>query len=393
MKKYRLMAVAAILALVGLVAAPVAAHAAEATNFRSGTTATVAKDEVVDATAYLAGSTVSVAGTVKGDLYCAGQNVDITGTVEGDVICAGQTVNISGNVLGNVRVAGQTVSVAGPVARSLTAFGQTVTLTGNAVVNNDVTIYGSSLQLGGKVGRDATIGGQTVTVAGTVGRTVTAQVEHLTLSTGAHVGGGLDYTSNNQVEVAQGAMVTGQTQRHDPPKHQEEKQQNSFAMRFWGVSFWFGTMLVMGLVLLGFAPRTYKTAANLMVKQGGWALLAGIVTLIMGPVVAVLAMATIIGIPVGIAFVLLWVVALMASFVYSGYTLGEWVATQASWKLKWPNASALALGLVLLSLLMLVPVVGGLFGFLALVWGLGGITLTFGRYLRTRKAEPKKANA
>ena len=43
--------------------------------------------QVVDGSAYLAGSTVTVQGTINGDLYCGANNVIITGTIEGDVIC------------------------------------------------------------------------------------------------------------------------------------------------------------------------------------------------------------------------------------------------------------------------------------------------------------------
>lgn len=388
MRKYRVMAVLALAALVTLLAAPLTAHAV--TNMRSGVAAAVASGETVDSSVYLAGTTVTVAGTVRGDVYCAGQNIDITGTVEGDVICAGQTVNVSGNVLGDVRVAGQTVALSGPVAHNVSAFGQNVTFTGNAVVNGDVTAYGSMLQVGGKIGRDATVGGQNVTLAGTVTRNVVSHVEQLVFSTGAHVGGNVDYTSRNQLEGATSGVIAGQTQRHDPPTH-EETQQESWASRVWGVAYWFGATLLFGLFLLGLAPRSYKSTTPLMVKQGGWALLAGFATLIMTPIVAVLLMATVIGIPVGVSLLLFWGVGLVASFAYSSYTLGEWVALQLKWKLKWPRFSALVVGLLLLSILMLVPVVGGLFGFLALVWGLGGLTLAFGRYLKTREGEPKKA--
>ncbi len=390
MKKYRVIAVLALATLVTLLAAPLTAHAVG--NMRSGTTASVAPGETVDSSVYLAGATVTVAGTVKGDLYCAGQNVDVTGTVEGDVICAGQTVNVSGTVLGNVRVAGQTVAVSGPVARNVSAFGQNVTFTGNTVVNGDVTAMGTMVQVGGKIGRDAVVNGQNVTLAGTIGRNVVSNVEHLAISNGAHIGGSVDYTSRNQIEGTTTGAIVGKTQRHDPPKH-EEKRQETWATRVAGIAYWFAATLLFGLFLLGLAPRSYRSTAPLMVKQVGWALLAGLAALIMTPIIAVLLMVTIIGIPVGIALFLIWGVGLVASFAYSGYTLGEWTALQMKWRLKWPRFISLVVGLLILSILMLIPVVGGLFGFLALVWGLGGLSLAFGRYLRTRDAEPKKAKA
>lgn len=395
MKKYRLLAVAAVLAIVGLVAAPVAAHGAVTMNMRSGNIASVGKDEVLDSSVYLAGTTVTVAGTVKGDVYCAGQNVDVTGTVEGDVICAGQTVSVSGNVLGDVRVAGQTVTLAGPVAHNLTAFGQNVTVAGGAVVNMDATIYGTSVQVGGKIGRDATVGGEAVTLAGTIGRNVVSQVGQLAIGGGARIGGDVEYTSSNQLDKGNGATIIGKTSRHDPPADEQAAQSRSWANQFWGVAFWFGSWLVLGLLLLALMSRNLKATSDLMIKQSGWALLAGLAALVLTPIVAVMLMVTFVGIPAGVVLLLLWVVAMMAACAYSGYALGQWIATQTGWKLKWPSLTSLVLGLFILALLMLIPVVGGLFSFLALVWGLGGLVLVAGRYHRDRKAEStaKKAKA
>ena len=384
MKKYRVLAFAAIAALAVLFVAPVAVHAGN--NFRAGMTSDIAKDEVIDASAYVAGSTVRVAGDVRGDLYCAGQNVDISGTVEGDVLCAGQSVSISGTVMGNIRVAGQTVTLSGQIGRNATVFGQTVVMAGGSAVGSDATVYGSSLQLDGKIGRDAVIGGQTLTLGGTVGRNVTAVDRDLSLGAAAHIGGSLDYTSNNELQVTGGAVVAGQTQRHEPPAR--TTRADNFATHLWGSVYWFGAFLVLGLIVLGLARRTYGNAASLMTGRVGWALVAGIVTLVMAPIAAVFLMVTVIGIPAGIALLLLWLISLAVSFVYSGYTLGAWIAGRAAWKLKWPLFSALALGLAVLCVLMLIPVVSSLVGFLALVWGLGGIVLLVGQHLKGDTDKP-----
>ena len=390
MKKLRVFVAAVALLLVGLVAVPAAVGAA--TNMRSGNLVSVGREEVVDSTVYLAGTTVTVMGTIKGDLYCAGQNIDVTGMVEGDVICAGQTVNVSGNVLGDVRVAGQTVTIAGAVGHSLSAFGQSVTLSGDAAVNMDATVYGTSVQMGGKVGRDAVVGGQNVTLAGIVGRNVTSTVDWLALGGGAQIGGDVNYTSSHEVDKGTSAVVGGKTVRHDPPIDQDGAN-SSWAAQLWGVTYWFGAWLVLGLLLLAVMPRSYQATSNLMVRRGGWVLLAGTAALIMTPIVAVMLMVTVLGIPAGVILLLLWIVAMMAACAYSGFALGQWVVAQTGWNLKWPTVTSLALGLFLLALLMLIPVVGGLFSFLALVWGLGGITLAVSESLRSHHDDKGSAKS
>jgi len=390
--KYKLMGLAALLVMVAAAVVPLSAHAAS--NMRGGQSVTIGKSDVVDASAYLAGNTVTVEGEVQGDLYCAGQNITITGRVDGDVICAGQTVRISGTVVGNVRVAGQAVTIDGSVGRGLTAFGQSVTQTNHSVVNNDATIFGSALELSGKIGRDATVGGQTVSLTGTVGRNLTSNNEQLTLSSGAVVGGSIDYTSKNSATVNQGAKVGGKTNRHEPPKH-EERAKNTYAEQLGMALYWFGATLVFGLVLLAFVPRTYAATSKTMLTQGGWALLAGLAALVATPIVVVVLMMTVIALPLAIVLFFAWLSSLLVAYVYAAYSLGAWIADQAKWQLKWPQVTWLLVGMIVLWLGMLIPVVGGLLGFVALVWGLGGITLACGSHMGMRKeAKPvKKAKA
>lgn len=380
MRKYKLLAIGAVLALVGLLTLPLAATAAS--NMRSGTIASVGKDEVLESSVYLAGTTVTVAGTVRGDVYCAGQNIDVTGTVEGDVICAGQSVNVSGTVEGDVRVAGQTVTVASTATRSLSAFGQSVTVTGNATVARDVTIFGTSVQLGGKVARDAVVGGQNVTLAGTVGRNVTAMTEQLALGSGARVGGDIEYTSYNQINKGAGAVVVGQTVRHDPPANQDTAPASGWIAQFWGAVYWFGAWVVLGLLLLALVPRSFQNTSAVMTKQAGWTILAGFAALIMTPIVAVMLMVTLLGIPAGIVLLILWIIAMVVACAYSGYALGAWIVSRMGWNLKWPRVAALVVGLLVLALLMLVPILGGLISFAALIWGLGGLALAASHHAR-----------
>ena len=395
MKKYKLLAVVGLFAFAVLgIAAPLAAHGVHVGNMRSGDSITVGKDEIVEASAYFAGGTVAVAGTVQGDLYCAGQNVQITGRVDGDVICAGQTVHVSGVVTGDVRIAGQTVTVDGPVGRNLTAFGQNVTQTGNSVVNGDATVFGTALQLAGKLGRDIVAGGENITLSGATGRDVTLTNEQLTITSGATVGGSLNYTSNNNAVVDAGEKITGKNQKHDPPK-QEEQTQNDLAAKLGMAAYWFGAMLVAGLALLLFAPRSFAATNKVMHQQGGWALLAGLGVLIVTPIVAFVLMATVIALPLACVLLFAWFSALLVAYAYAGYGLGSWVAARAKWQLKWAPVANLLIGMVLLWLGMLVPIIGGLLGFAALVWGLGGLTLAYGSYLRGSKdTKPtKKAKA
>jgi len=98
------------------------------------------------------------------------------------------------------------------------------------------------------------------------------------------------------------------------------------------------------------------------------------------PVAAILACITIVGLAVGIATLLLYIIGLYSAHVFVGAwigrkILGAGVGTGAL-------LGRLALGLAILSLLKLVPWVGAIVSALALVWGAGAVAFVIYRRVR-----------
>jgi cytoskeletal protein CcmA (bactofilin family) len=369
--KYKLMVMAGLFVLIGLFFAGSAYAAGPA--MRTGDNPTVSKNETIDSSLYIAGSTITIAGTVRGDVYCAGQNITITGVVEGDVFCAGQTLQVNGKV-GGARLAGQTITISGAVERSVTAFGQSVTIADTARVRRDATIYGANTVITGNIGRDIVSGGEQITVAGTIGRHANLVTQQVTVSGAGRIDGDLTYTSQNQVQIKDNGKVVGKSERIEPT-HKEASPQSKWAEKFASTLYWFCALLLFGLALLAVLPKSFEGSEAVLVHRSGWSLLVGLSALIVTPIVVVLLLITLVGAPLGFVLLALWVSALVTSFVYSGHAVGMWVNQQLKWKPGWPHAVALAIGLALLALIGMVPILGGLLIFMTLVWGLGGIIL------------------
>jgi cytoskeletal protein CcmA (bactofilin family) len=358
--------------------------AAHAINARSGNTVVVGKGETVDSSLYIAGSNVTIDGTIKGDVFCAGQTVEINGTVEGDVICAGQTVRVGGQVQGNVRVAAQSATITAPIGGSLTVAGQSVTLADGASIGRDVTAYGQSLSLRGKVGRDVVGGGQQMTLNGEVGRDVELSGDRVTLENSARINGNLNYHSNNQADIRQGATVNGRTKRYELPK-QANRQTNWFAAALGGAVYWFLALTLIGAVLLLAVPRLMRRSVQIVRNQTWLALGIGLVVLLLTPIVAFMLLFTVIGIPLAFALILTWLVMCLLALAVAGYELGDWLTGMLGFE-QWRTALSLVLGLGVLAIISLVPVLGWLAVLLALLWGLGSLALS----LRPHLGEPAK---
>lgn len=351
--------------------------AVSAAAVRSGESVSLAQSEVVDSSMYAGASAVSIAGTVKGDLYCAGQTVEITGNIEGDVLCAAQQIRISGSVTGDIRLAAQVVSIDGSIAGSGTVFAQTFEQTSRSRIDRDLTIYGQTLNLRGQTGRDILGAAQTVTVSGTVGRSVELETERLTVTSGGRVGGDLIYTSRNKANVESGATIVGTTQQKTPTQKTEETQAAKVAAAPLAAIYNFFAMMVLGVAIILGTPslmhRTLDTTKNRLWPSLG----IGLIVLFVPPIIALLLTFTFIGIPLAAFVILLWLATLLLSTPIAAHAIGRLVFGKIDLKVgeKWQQVIGLAVGLLLIEIVGLIPILGGLVKFVALLLGLGTFAL------------------
>jgi len=182
------------LVLTGLCAAFVsAAPPATATEFRSGPSMQIAKDETVKGDVYFTGQEISVDGTVDGDLYVWGQEATIRGHVTGDVFLFVQTGRIEGQVDGNVRGACNNVTISGTVERSLMVWAQVIHVDSRGTVGRSLTSFSQTLGIDGKVGRDLLIRNQSTRIAGSIGGNIDEKSETLMIEDSAQVSGTIKY--------------------------------------------------------------------------------------------------------------------------------------------------------------------------------------------------------
>jgi hypothetical protein len=144
--------------------------------------------------------------------------------------------------------------------------------------------------------------------------------------------------------------------------------------------------LVVGVVLLWLvgrgAPGIVEAGRTGVGPSIGWGLLAffGL------PILAIIALVTIVGIPLGL--VLLAALGLIYAI---GYSAAAWIVGRRI--LREPTAWILAflVGWGILRVLALVPILGGLVGFAAVVFGLGALAVVIWRARTPSRAAPAAA--
>jgi hypothetical protein len=155
----------------------------------------------------------------------------------------------------------------------------------------------------------------------------------------------------------------------------------------WG---WSLGLLVIAGVLAAALPAFSKSTADTVHTRWALTMLVGFIALVCVPVLAVLAIVTLIGIPLGILIMVLYFALLLFGYVSSGIALGrvglqQWGSQHANnpgWQIL-----AAVLGMLAVTLLAHMPFIGWLFWLIAMVTGIGVLLLQL-QSLRARPAAP-----
>jgi hypothetical protein len=256
---------------------------------------------------------------------------------------------------------GDRVVITGPVE---IARGQTA---------DDVVVIDGPVAVAGRVRGDLVVVNGRLAISGTVDGDVVTIAKRGVLAPGATVGGDFVYGDERPV-VPAGATVAGDVQRVDVNDVTDPIGFIGAAAVWIAVSV---SALILGLLLLWLAPRgmeaAFAAAADSLGLTIGWGLL-----LFFGlPILAVIALVTLVGIPLGVALLL----ALLPLYGI-GYTTGAWLLGRRIIRPPRGRVLAFLAGLAILRLLALIPILGGIVWFASTVVGLGALLVATWRARR-----------
>jgi hypothetical protein len=255
-----------------------------------------------------------------------------------------------------------------------------VVLNGRLFVAKDDTldnavILNGPAQIAGTVRENVFVLNGNVEVWGTVGKDVVCVNGNVVIHSGARIGG--DLVTQTTPTVAPGATILGR-QRNVATRL--DMQGIGFASRFaWWVGYSAST-LFLGLLLLLLFPALDGAGLRVWRDRMGEAIGFGVAAFFLLPIVALLFLATIVAIPLGLFLLLGLALVYTVGYVAGSLALGRRIV-------KPPSSRFLAflLGWVILRAIGLVPFLGGLVWLIASVVGLGALAVA------ARRATPSAA--
>jgi cytoskeletal protein CcmA (bactofilin family) len=313
------------LALVSLLLAWVpGAQALELHHDHDDPSYTLPAGEVLEETLVIAAESVSVDGTLIGDLVVFARRVEIRGEVRGDVYAFVRDLTLEGTVRGSVHVVCRGARIAGRVEGDAWSACRELALAEGAVVAGDLSAVVESLALDGAVGRDLSALAHEIELRGSVARDLQVKAGSLALGSGARVGRDVDAVLHHatEIELASGAVIGGETrQRYEPEHHGRGLERFTQAHFYVMLVIHVGAAWVLGMLLHALLPGLFRmrieTAGAFFRLLG-----VGLLALVATPIALALAAVTLVGIPVALLGLALYAASLYVSGILIAALVG-----------------------------------------------------------------------
>jgi len=292
----------------------------------------------------------------------AGGEVSVGGSIGDDVYAAGGNVKVDAIIQGNVRVGGGDVAV-GPAT----------------VIAGATTLTGGRVDFEGNSHGFLKISGGTVTMAGQALGDVDIRAEELVIRPETRIGGRLVYRGPAEPVILEGAAIAGGVEFHQSGHGKfmhDDGGPVREAVHWVGSVLWFAGVFFVGALFVVLFPGLSVRAAETIRRNPWQSIGLGFAILACVPIAAVVLLVTIIGIPLALLLVPLYLLLMFLGWIVAALFIGQrglavlrgTAPDSTGWRLL-----ALALALLALSLVRHVPFVGGIVVFMALITGIGAL--------------------
>lgn len=189
----------------------------------------------------------------------------------------------------------------------------------------------------------------------------------------------------SELEQDSGATVTGDIDRD-----------STWIFPSFGIAsaiyFWLAfaiLMLVLALFFAAIGGSQLRRAAAALTREPAQTILGAVIVWVGVPILGVLVLLTIVGIPLGLTILLFLLPLLwLLGYVVTATRIGQWITDRLNVSSQGHPYLPALLGVLFLQVLTLVPIIGWIIVAFSGLWGAGALALIAWRAIRSRGAEP-----
>jgi len=359
-----------------------------AAHFQAGEK--VYTDAVINDDAYMAGGDVRVQNDVNGDLFIGGGTIAINSKISQDLTVGGGDILINGEVGDDARIGGGNILINATIKDDLLIGGGNVIMSQSSFVGGDITFGSGNLVISNEVNGNVIGAGGVININGKINGNVTLyQVDELKLGPDAKIIGNVTYKSPKETEIKEGT-VGGEI---DYKKMDESAVGQKAVWLAGGILAGLSiykllAILVFGLLLILLYRFYTINSVQKAFKSPFKSLGVGFLILVVTPIVSIILLITVIGIPIAIVVTLSWIVFLCIAKVFASMLIGWRIIKVNAKSGFWRLFGGFALGVLIYVILGFIPVIGWLLKGLLILIGLGAMTLYYSEivpFLRKKK--------
>jgi len=343
---------------------------AKASNLKSEKNLYLGPQETIDGNLYVASNNITIDGEIKGDLIAAANTITINGRLEGDLIAAAKNITVNGEINGNVRLAGNSANLNGAIARNVNFIGNYLSIDKNAKIGWDITSAAANTAVSGLIGGNLYAHGNNLILSGKIGKNLNFEGDKspiITLSPEAVIGGNLNYPEKARLTAKEGSSVSGKITAE---KQIPDKNKNNYLLI---LIYKILAAIVIGLSIIWPGKNIILSLGKIVKKQPLSSLAWGLSIFLALPAISFILIFTVIGLPLAVLTVFLWLAGLYLSKIILAVILGKEIS-----KLFYKNKNKernlflpLVIGVLILWPLFSIPSVGWIIAIIAACLGFG----------------------
>jgi cytoskeletal protein CcmA (bactofilin family) len=290
---------------------------------------------VYNQTIYRAGDLINIYDVINGDLYCLGNNINIDATIDGDIICAGNDITIKGKVSGDIRLIADTATIYADIKNNATIVASNINIKKEARVNGDLTALAQNVSISGQISRDAYIRADSVDMYGKVGRNLKSYHSNLTFNGDAKVGGDFIYASADKVFIPKDSIKGDIIQ--EPLRASSRLSgvlTSTVFLAMLAYIAWFISLLIAAIGVAILFPKSLEDSVKYATKQPLVSMFVGVMALFFVPILLVMLLFSIIGIPLAMILWFMYGTILLLSTPFVAHLIGALLLPNRSHPIK-----------------------------------------------------------
>lgn len=331
----------------------------------------VGPEEIIDDDLIVMGQTVKIQGIVNGDVFAFAREVEIENVVNGSIYTGCAEVNIKTKNCRSIWAFCGSLKTEGNIENNLLFFGGTLKTANTNLVKKDIIAFGGEIDINGGVQGKVKGKMGELNLNGKI-QGVDVETKETYVNSNATIMEDFIVRSKNEPVIDSNARILGKTEY----KNIEEKTKKPKRL-FPGLfkTIFFISKVIIGIILIALLMPYIKMTNEILKVSTYKSLGIGFLTIIVIPVAVVITIISIIGIPIGIFGLFVFLTLVYVSGIVFAAGFGEWIIKLIRKESTPSPIISFILGFIIITLIFLIPYLGFFARIVVFFFGTGMIAI------------------